>query len=74
MRHLGHGGRVCRIGENDSGNLFALYFIRKDKNPLTHCRRSKYDAGQEIGTGTLESSDVSKGEIPNFPVGERRTD
>ena len=45
-RHLGHRRRVSRSGENDSGNLFAWYFLQKDENPLPHRRRYNYDAGQ----------------------------
>ena len=41
MSHLGHGKHVCRRGENYSGNLFALSFLGKNKNCLTHCRSSK---------------------------------
>ena len=72
-RHLGHGRRVCGFGENDSGNIFASSFLRKDKNPLTHRKSSKYYAGQEIWTETPESSDVSIGELIKLPAGERRT-
>ena len=32
-RHLGHRRRVCESGEDDSGNLFASSFIRKDDPP-----------------------------------------
>ena len=63
-RHLGHMGRVRRSGENNSVNHFASSFLRKDENPLTHSRISKYDASQQIRTVTSESSDVIKGEIP----------
>ena len=62
-RHLGHGVSVRGSGENDSGNLFASYFLRKDENPLLHCRKSKYDAGQEIRTGTPEPSNISTVEV-----------
>ena len=60
MRQLGHGGFVSGSGEDDLGNLFASTFLRKDKNPLTPCRISKYDSKQDRRTGTTESSDVSK--------------
>ena len=40
-RHLGYGGRVCGSGKDDLGNLFASFFLRKNKTPLTHCRSSK---------------------------------
>ena len=73
MRHLGHGGRVPRSGEIYSGNLFASSFLQKDKKPFTHHRRSKYDAGREIRTGTPESSAASKLEIPKLPSGESGT-
>ena len=72
--HLGHRGRVRGSRENDPGNLFASSFLRKYKNPLTHSRSYKYDAGQKIRNGNPESSDVSTGEIPNILVGERGTD
>ena len=74
MCHLGHGRRVHGSGENDLGNLFSSYFLQKDKNPLTHRRSSKYNDGQEIRTGTPESSEVSKGELLKLPVREHRTD
>ena len=74
MRHLGHRGRVCGSGSNDLGNLFAFSFHWKLKKRLTHCRSSKYDSGQEIRTGTPESSDVSKVEIPKLPAVGRGTD
>ena len=70
---LGHGVCVCGSGENNPGNLFALSVPQKDKNPLTHNRSSKYDAGQEIRTGTPESSDVIIGEVLKTLSGERRT-
>ena len=62
-RHLVHGRRVCRSGDDDLINLFASYFIQKDENPLPRHRISKYNAGQEILTGTPESSDVITGEV-----------
>ena len=65
-RHLGHGGCVCGSGEDDPGNLFSLYFIRKDKISITHCRQSKYDSCQEIWIGTPESSDTCKIKLPKF--------
>ena len=43
-RHLGNGGCVCGSGENDSGNLFASSFPRKDENSLTHSRNSNNNA------------------------------
>ena len=73
-RHLGHGGCVRGSVENDSGNLFASSFLRKDKNPLPHRRKSRYDANQDGRTGTPESSDVSKVEIPKLSVGKQVTD
>ena len=72
-RHMGHGRRVRESGENDLGNLFASSFLRKDENPLIHRTRSKYNSGQEICTGTSESSDIIKGEILKLLVGERGT-
>ena len=71
--HLGHRGRVCGSGENDSGILFVLSLIHKYENPLTHPTTSKYDDGQENRNGTPESSDVSTREIPKNPVGEHET-
>ena len=72
--HLGHRGCARGSGENDSGNLFVLSFLLKDKNPLTHRKNSKYDADQDGRTGPTESSDVSKGEIPKLSVVKRGTD
>ena len=74
MCHLGHGGRVCGSGENDSGNIFASSFIRKDENPLTHRRNSKYYANQCGSTWPPESSDVSEGEILKISAGKQETD
>ena len=70
-RHLGYRGRIFWIGEYDTGNLFASSFLRKDKIPLTHRRRSKYDASQEIRIGDPESSDISKIEVPKFSSKKR---
>ena len=72
-RNLGQGGYINGSGEYSLGKKIALYFLRKDKNPLTHSRSSRYDAGQESRTGTPESSDISKGKIPKFSVGKRGT-
>ena len=72
-RHLGHGRRVRGSGEDDSGNIFASSFLWKYENVLTHRSSSKYDAGQEIRTGTPESSDVITVEVLKLPVGERGT-
>ena len=54
-------------------NLFAYSFLRKDKIPLTYCRRSNYDAGQEILIGAPESSDVSEVKVPKLSAGKRVT-
>ena len=72
-RHLIHGRRVRRSGENDSGNILASYFIPKDGNPLTKRRSFNYNAGQEIRTGAPESSDISGGEIIKLQTGEHGT-
>ena len=58
-RHLGHRGCIHRSGEDTPGNIFASYYLWKEKTPLTHHRSSKYDTGQEIHIGTPEASDVS---------------
>ena len=60
-RHPGHGGGVRGGGENYSGNLFASSFLWKDKNPLTHCRNSKYNDNQYGWTWNPKSSDVREG-------------
>ena len=73
-RHLGNGGCYCESSEDASGKLFASYFLRKEKNPLTHRRSSKYDVGQEIRTGTTESSDIGEVTIPKFSAGKTGTD
>ena len=73
-RHPGHRRLVCRSGEDDLRKLFASYFLRRDENPLPHRRSSKYNAGQEIRTGTPESSDVITGEVLKLHVRERITD
>ena len=59
-RHNEYGILVYRSGEDYAGNIFALYFIRKEKTPLTRHGRYKYDPGQEIRIGPPESSDVSE--------------
>ena len=63
-----------REWRNDLGNFLALSFIRKDKNPLTHSRKSKYDANQGGRTWPPESSNISEGEISKLPAGKRGTD
>ena len=73
LLNLGYRRRVCGSGENDSGKLFALSFLWKDENLLPHRRSSKYNSGQEIWTGTPESSDVLSGEVLKLHVRERRT-
>ena len=50
-RHNGYGVCVCGSGEDDLVNLFASYFLRKEKIPLTHRKSSKYDISQEIHIG-----------------------
>ena len=72
-RYLGHRRFVCRSGEDDSRNLFASYFIRKYEDPLPRRRSSKYNAGQEIRNGTLESSDVISGEVLKLHAREHIT-
>ena len=72
-RHLGHGGCVCGSGEYSKGNLFASSFLRKDKNHLTHCSISKYNAGQETRIETPEFSGTSKGKVPKLSAGKRVT-
>ena len=49
--HKKYGGHILVSEEDDLVKLFASYFPRKGKTPLTHCRSSKYDAGQEIRIG-----------------------
>ena len=73
MRHLGHRKLIHRSGEDDSGNLFASYFLWKDENSLPHPRSCKYDAGQEIRTRTPESSEVSSGEVLKLHMRYLRT-
>ena len=73
-RHLGHRILVCGSGEDDLRNIFASSFLRKDENPLPRCRNCKYDVGQEIRTGTPESSDVSTGEVIKLHTREHITD
>ena len=67
------GGCIRRSGEDDLGNLFVFYFLRKDKNPLTHSRSSKYDANKYVWNGTPESSDVREVEVPKLSEGKRGT-
>ena len=66
-------GWVPRSGENDPGKLFASSFLRKDKNPFTHRKNSKYDAGQDVQTGPPESSNVRKGKMTKLPTRKRGT-
>ena len=68
------GDAFRRIGEDYSGKLFALSFLWKDKNPFTHRRNSKYDDDQDGHTGTPESIEISKGEIPKLSAGKNGTD
>ena len=73
-RHLGHGGLICERGKDNSGNLFALSFLWKYENPLTHRRKSKYDADQDGHTGAPESSEYSEGEVHKLSLGESGSD
>ena len=70
---MGHEGCVHGSRENDSGKLFALYFLQKDKIPVTHSNNSKYDADQDERTGTPKYSDVREGEVPKLLAGKRGT-
>ena len=72
-RHLGHRILVRGSGEYYSQNLFASSFLRKDKNPLPRRRSFKYDAGQEIRTGTTESSDARSVEVLKLHTREHIT-
>ena len=72
-RRLGHGRHVCGSGEDDSRNIFASSFLRKDGNPLPRHRKSKYNAGQENRTGAPESSDASSVEVLKLQSREHRT-
>ena len=72
--HPGHRRLVCRSGEDDLRKRFASPFLWKEEHPLPRCGRSKYDAGQEIRTGTPEFSEVSSGEVLNIHTRERITD
>ena len=71
--HLGHGGCGCGGGEYALGKKIVSSFVQKYKNTLTHCRIFKYYSGQEIRTGAPESSDSSKGKMPQFSDGKCRT-
>ena len=73
-RHPGHRRLVCRSGEDDLRKRFASPFLWKEENPLPRCGRSTYDAGQEIRTGTPESSEVRSGEVLKIHTRERRND
>ena len=53
---------------------FCVVFSSERKKPLTHCRISKYDSGQEIRIGNPESIDVSEVKLPKFSAGKRGTD
>ena len=70
MCHLEHRRLVNGSGEDDSRNLFASFFLRKDENPLSISRSSKYNEGQEIRIGTPESSEVSSVEVLKLHVRE----
>ena len=54
--------------------FFSFSFLRKDKNPLTRLRKSKYDDDQGGQTWPHESSDISEGEISKLPAGKHGTD
>ena len=56
------------------GNLFASYFLWKDKILLTHSRISSYNAGQEILIGTPESIDAIKIKVTKFSASKRGFD
>ena len=66
-------GDAFSVVEKMTGNIFASYFLWKDKNHITHRRNSKYDAGQYGRTGTPESSDIIKVKIPKLSAGNRGT-
>ena len=66
-------GCVFGSGEYDPGNRFASSFLWKYKIPLTNCRISKYDDGQDNLVGTPESSNVSKVKVSKFSAGKRGT-
>ena len=53
MHHLGNVGCIRGSGEDVLGNLFASFFLQKDKIPLTCCRISKYDAGKKTRFGDI---------------------
>ena len=74
MRHLEHKRIVRGSGDDDLRNLFAMSLLRKDENPLSCRRSSKYDASQENWTRTPESSYVSSGEVLMLHAREHRTD
>ena len=72
-RNLVHRRLVCGIGEDDSQKLFASSFLQKDENPPPRRRSSNYNSGQEIRTGTPESSEFRSGEVLKLHKRERRT-
>ena len=53
--------------------LLRLFFGNTTPHPPPCRSRSKYDAGQESGTGTPESSDVSSGEVLKINTRDPRT-
>ena len=52
---------------------FCLVFSPERQKPSPHCRRSSYNAYQDIWTGTPESSNIRKGEVPKLSAGKRGT-
>ena len=62
------------VGEYYSGNLFAWYFLWKNKISTTHHRNLKYDTGQEIRPRSTIPGEISQHEIPKFTMCEQWAD
>ena len=62
-----YGRHVCRSGEYAVGKLFALPFIHKVKNYLTHSKKFNR-------TGPPESCEVCELDVPKFATWNHRVD
>ena len=58
--HKVHSTSIHMAEKCSVKNIFAPYFLWEVKKPPPNCRISKYVAGKEIWTGSIESHDGSK--------------
>ena len=70
-RHLGHGGCVHGIGKNDSENIFASYFLRKEKNLSPIVGTLSTTTIKKVGLGLLNPVTSSKEKYPSSQKGSK---